>query len=366
VQAGSVAIVTGSAGLVGAEAVRQFARLGLDVVGIDNDQRRVFFGPQASTLDERMALQREVRGYRHYDMDIRDEAGLSAIFTKFGPEIAVVVHAAAQPSHDWAAHDPATDFAINASATVSLLERARAHCPGAPFIFMSTNKVYGDHPNRLPLVEEATRFEVAPDHPYRPEGIDEGMPIDHAAHSLFGVSKAAADLAVQEYGRRFGMLTACFRAGCITGPGHRGALLHGFLAFLCTTAATGKPYEVIGYKGKQVRDNLHSADLVAAFRRFFEAPRSAAVYNIGGGRGATCSVNEALATCEELLGRPVPATHKEQARYGDHVWWVTDNRRFQADHAGWAPTRSVRDIATELLDRAAAARRQEAAAPLLA
>ena len=346
---GSIAIVTGSAGLVGAEAVRQFAELGLDVIGVDNDQRRVFFGDEASTLEERIALQREVGRYRHVEIDIRDESAMAGLFADIGARVAVVIHAAAQPSHDWAASQPATDFAINATATLGLLNCVLRYCPSALFILMSTNKVYGDHANRLPLVETATRWELLQAHPYFARGIDEDMSIDQCAHSVFGVSKVAADLMTQEFGRRFGIPTVCFRAGCITGPGHRGAFLHGFLAHLCASAATGRPYSIVGHKGKQVRDNLHCSDLAMAFREVFARPRIGAVYNIGGGRQSACSIIEALELCESLTGRAVERHYQEQPRYGDHVWWISDVSRFQADYPGWTPTRDRTAIMTELL-----------------
>ena len=352
---GSLAIVTGSAGLVGAEAVRQFAALGLDVIGIDNDQRRVFFGDEASTRDERLALQREIPRYRHLDLDIRDESGVERVFAEAGANIALVIHAAAQPSHDWAASDPSADFAINAGATLTLLNCVRRHCPSELFIQMSTNKVYGDHPNRLPLEETPTRWEISAGHAYFERGIDESLSIDQCAHSLFGVSKVAADLMTQEFGRRFGIATVCFRAGCITGPRHRGAFLHGFLAHLCASAAAGRPYSIIGYKGKQVRDNLHCADLAAAFREVFAAPGIGAVYNIGGGRGGACSIIEALDLCEALTGQPVARAYQQQARFGDHVWWISDVSRFQDAYPNWKPTRDVKAIVAELLAEAGGA-----------
>ena len=349
---GSIAIVTGSAGLVGAEAVRQFAELGLDVIGIDNDQRRVFFGEAASTLDERIALQREVARYRHVEIDIRDEGGVSSLFSDVGAHVAVVIHTAAQPSHDWAASDTATDFAVNATATLALLNCVRRHCPAALFILMSTNKVYGDHVNRLPLVETATRWELAPTHRYFGRGIDEAMSIDQCAHSLFGVSKVAADLMTQEFGRRFAIPTVCFRAGCITGPRHRGAFLHGFLAHLCALAAVGRAYSIVGHKGKQVRDNLHCGDLAAAFREVFAAPTIGAVYNIGGGRQGACSVIEALDLCEGLTGRAIRRSYQDDARYGDHAWWISDVGRFQCDYPCWKPTRDIASIIAEMLANA--------------
>lgn len=346
----SVAIVTGSTGLVGAEAVRFFHAKGLDVVGIDNDMRRRFFGEEASTAWARSLLEHGLRRYRHVDADIRDAGTLEALFQRHGRDIAVVIHAAAQPSHDWSAKDPVTDFTINANGTLMLLEAARRHCPDAPFIFCSTNKVYGDTANRLPLVERATRWEVDPAHPYAGRGIDESMSIDESVHSLFGVSKAAADLMVQEYGRCFGMKTACFRGGCLTGPGHSGAPLHGFLSYLARCAVAGERYTVLGYKGKQVRDNIHAYDLASAFWHFFQAPRSAEVYNIGGGRHSNCSVLEAIAACEQLTGRPMARSYSEQNRAGDHIWWISDTSRFQAHYPEWRYTYDMTAILSEIVE----------------
>jgi CDP-paratose 2-epimerase len=330
----SVAIVTGSAGLIGSETVRRFAAEGLDVVGIDNDMRSRFFGESASTMPTRRRLQAELPSYEHSEADIRDGDAIDRIFRRFGTAIKVVIHTAAQPSHDWAAREPMTDYGINATGTLNVLEATRAHCPDAVFVFTSTNKVYGDTPNRLPLVELETRWEVAPEHPYH-AGIDEAMSIDQSMHSLFGVSKTAADLLVQEYGRYFGMKTAIFRGGCLTGPAHAGAELHGFLAYLMKCAVSGTTYRVYGYKGKQVRDNIHSSDLVSAFWEFFLRPQVARVYNIGGGRHANCSVLEAISQCEAIVGRPLDWTYVDANRAGDHVWWISSVSRFQSDYPAW-------------------------------
>ena len=346
----SIAIITGSAGLIGAEAARQFAARGLTVIGIDNDMRRHFFGDDASTRWARANLEQSVRGYRHVEADIRDEPAMRAVFARYGRDIALVIHTAAQPSHDWAARDPLTDFTVNANGTLNLLMMTRAFCPDAAFIFCSTNKVYGDTPNRLPLVEGDTRWELAPEHPYAEHGIDESMSIDASTHSLFGVSKASADLMVQEFGRYFGMRTACFRGGCLTGPGHSGAMLHGFLSYLMKCAVTGAPYQVLGYRGKQVRDNIHSHDLVNAFWAFFSNPRAAAVYNIGGGRYANCSVLEAIAVSEELTGRPMNWSYADDNRVGDHIWWISDVRRFQADYPEWRPTYDIRATLADIYE----------------
>jgi CDP-paratose 2-epimerase len=344
----SIALVTGSAGLIGAEAARFFTDRGLDIVGIDNDMRRLFFGDDASTRWSRTALESDLPRYRHNDADIRDQAAVQNIFSQYGRDIAVVIHTAAQPSHDWAARDPVIDFTVNANGTLTLLEATRQHCPEAPFIFCSTNKVYGDTPNRLPLVEQDSRWEVAPEHPFARYGIDETMTIDASTHSLFGVSKAAADLMVQEFGRYFELKTACFRGGCLTGPGHSGAQLHGFLSYLMKCAVSGQPYKVLGYKGKQVRDNIHSFDLVNAFWQFFKNPRTGQVYNIGGGRYANCSMLEAIALCEELTGRPMNWSYVDDNRIGDHIWWISDIRRFQSHYPGWKITYDIRTTLAEI------------------
>jgi CDP-paratose 2-epimerase len=350
-----VVLITGSAGLIGSEAVRFFADRGFDVAGIDNDMRRYFFGDDGSTNWRRASLQRDLPTYRHIDADIRDEAAIESTFAHYGRSIALVVHAAAQPSHDWAAREPLTDFTINANGTLIMLEMTRKHCPDAPFIFTSTNKVYGDTPNRLPLVERETRWTVEDSHPYAAHGIDESMSIDASMHSLFGASKVAADLLVQEYGRYFGMKTACFRCGCLTGPGHSGAELHGFLSFLVKCAVADRPYTVFGYKGKQVRDNIHSHDLVDAFWQFAQAPRSGEVYNIGGGPASNCSMLEAIAIVEHFTGRPMRWSYSEKSRAGDHIWWVSDIRKFRDHYPGWNVTRSVdriiEEICREMSDR---------------
>ena len=270
----AVVLITGASGLIGSEATRFFASQGFDVVGVDNDMRRYFFGDEGSTTWRRRMLEESVRGYRHVDADIRDDRAMDRLFASHGDAINLVIHTAAQPSHDWAAREPITDFTVNANGTLILLEMIRRHCPEAPFIFTSTNKVYGDTPNQLPLVELDTRWSVDEAHPFSRHGIDESMSIDSSMHSVFGASKVAADVMVQEYGRYFGLKTACFRGGCLTGPGHSGAELHGFLSYLVKCAVTGRPYTVFGYKGKQVRDNIHSHDLVQAFWHFFRAPQS--------------------------------------------------------------------------------------------
>ena len=346
----SVAIVTGSAGLVGASAARHLAAKGLDVVGIDNDMRRYFFGQEASTVWNRELLEAEIPSYRHFANDIRDLDAMTRVFERYGRDVSLVVHAAAQPSHDWAATEPLTDFSVNANGTLNLLEMVRAHCADAVFVFVSTNKVYGDTPNRLPLEELETRWEVAGGHPFAEFGVDESMSLDQTLHSLLGVSKLSADLLVQEFGRYFGIRTGIFRGGCLTGSDHSGAQLHGFLAYLVKCAVTRVPYEVLGYRGKQVRDNIHAQDLVEAFWHFFENPRIAEVYNIGGGRHSNCSRLEAIAIAEELTGEPMKHSYRDSSRVGDHIWWISDVRKFQSHFPGWTYRYGIREIMQEIYD----------------
>jgi len=345
----TVAIVTGSAGLIGSEAVRFFADKGMDVLGMDNDMRASFFGPDASTAWTREQLCRDVRNYVHLALDIRDRPRVDAAFSQYGRDVALVIHTAAQPSHDWAARDPAVDFGVNALGTLNLLEATRLFAPGAVFIFTSTNKVYGDRPNQLPLVELESRWEISPGHPYQ-NGIPEEMSIDRCLHSVFGASKVAADVLVQEYGRYFGMRTACFRCGCLTGPNHSGAELHGFLSYLVKCAVSGKPYTVFGYKGKQVRDNIHSADLIGAFDAFFHNPRPGEVFNMGGGRFSNCSVLEAIAMCERITQKRLDWRYVEQNRKGDHIWWISDLTHFQSLYPHWRLRHGVAEIIAEILE----------------
>ncbi len=342
----STAIITGSAGLIGSEATRHFAAQGMEVVGIDNDMRAAFFGPEASTEWNSQKLRSELKNYTHHAADIRNQDAIFSIFARYGKDIKLVVHTAAQPSHDWAAREPFTDFGVNAVGTLTMLEATRKYCPEAVFIFTSTNKVYGDNPNKLPLIELETRWEIDPSHPYV-KGIDENMSIDHCMHSVFGASKSAADLMVQEYGRYFDMPTACFRGGCLTGPAHSGTQLHGFLAYLMKCCVTRTPYQVFGYKGKQVRDNIHSYDLIQAFDAFFRAPRVAEVYNIGGGRFSNCSMIEAITLCEQITGNQLDWTYKDGNRMGDHIWWVGDLSRFESHYPDWKLKYDVHGILKE-------------------
>jgi CDP-paratose 2-epimerase len=331
----SVVIVSGSGGLVGAETVRLFAAKGFDVIGIDNNMRSQFFGPEASTAWQVNELARTCRSYRHFNSDIRDASSIGHIFGRHGKAISAIIHCAAQPSHDWAVRDPVMDFTINANGTLTLLEATRRHAADAAFIFVSTNKVYGDRPNSLPLIEQHTRYELDAAHPWAAQGIPEDMPIDGCMHSLFGASKVSADILVQEYGRYFGMRTACFRGGCLTGPGHSGTQLHGFLAYLVKCAVTHAPYTVFGYKGKQVRDNIHAADLARAFWCFVQRPGFGEVYNIGGGRHSNCSMLEAIDLAETISGEKMSVSYSDAARMGDHQWWISDTRKFRAQYPEW-------------------------------
>ena len=343
-------LITGSGGLIGSESAIYFHQQGFDVLGIDNDKRAYFFGAGASTAWKVAELQRTLPNYTHTSIDITEQAALESIFVQHASRIKLIVHCAAQPSHDWAAKEPFTDFAVNATATLQLLELTRQYCPVAVFIFTSTNKVYGDRPNQLPLLEKEFRWELDSAHPFSVHGIDESMSIDQSTHSLFGVSKAAADLLVQEYGKYFGINTVVFRGGCLTGPSHSGAELHGFLAYLIKSAVTGQPYTVFGYKGKQVRDNIHSADLVTAFGAVFNRPPApGTVYNIGGSRHANISMLEAIHWLQEYLGKQVNYTIDEsKARKGDHIWYISDVRKFQQDYPNWKYTYGIYDMLEEM------------------
>jgi len=331
----NIALITGSAGLIGSESVAFFSEKFDLIVGIDNNLRQYFFGEEASTDWNRGRLTADHANYRHYHADIRRTEELEPIFKEYGSDIKLIVHTAAQPSHDWAAREPFTDFTVNANGTLNMLEMCRLHAPESVFIFTSTNKVYGDNPNYLPLVEMETRWEIDSRHPYYANGIDEEISIDHTKHSLFGASKVAADILVQEYGRYFGMKTGVFRGGCLTGPNHSGAQLHGFLSYLMKCTITGAPYTIFGYKGKQVRDNIHSHDLVNMFWHYYQAPRAGEVYNAGGGRHANCSMIEAIAICEEISGNKLHCTYSETNRIGDHIWYISDLSKFMNHYPKW-------------------------------
>jgi CDP-paratose 2-epimerase len=345
----AIAIVSGSCGLIGSEAVGFFSDKGFEVAGIDNNMRKVFFGNDGSILWNRKRLLKQYKDYRHYDLDIRDAGKINGLFKKYGSNIELIIHTAAQPSHDWAAREPLTDFGVNADGTLILLEAFRKYAPKAVFIFTSTNKVYGDRPNTLPLVELEKRYELPESHQYY-KGIDESMSIDNCLHSLFGASKAAADILVQEYGRYFGLKTAIFRGGCLTGPAHSGAELHGFLSYLVKCCVINRKYVIYGYKGKQVRDNIHSYDLVNAFYHFFQAPRCGEVYNIGGGRFANCSILEAVEICQRIIGRTLPREYTPDNRTGDHIWWISDVSKFKSHYPGWECRYGIEDTIRQIYD----------------
>ena len=343
------ALVTGSGGLVGSESVRHLVEAGWDVIGFENDMRARFFGPEASTgrtTEQLVALYPE---FRTLEVDVRDAGAIDRVFAENARRVELIIHTAAQPSHDWAARDPQTDFGINANGTLNLLEATRRHAPDASFVLISTNKVYGDLPNELPLQELETRLELPAAHRYF-NGIDTSISLDRSTHSLFGVSKAAADLLTQEYGRYFGMPTVALRCGCITGPSHAGAMLHGFLAYLMKCTVTGEEYTVFGYGAKQVRDNIHSADLVAACMSYHRTPRPAGVYNIGGGRQSNCSMLEAIETCERIAGRELRWHLEDRARIGDHRWWISDLSEFNTVYPEWGLTYDVATILREIYD----------------
>jgi len=325
-------LITGSAGLIGSEAVKFFCEKGFDVFGIDNDMRAYFFGKDGSTAWNRELLEKKYRNYRHHEFDIRDKDKVESLFKeeKFG----LIIHTAAQPSHDWAAKEPLTDFGVNAWGTLILLENYRKYCPEAVFIFTSTNKVYGDRPNTLPLVELETRYELPENHRYY-QGIDESMSIDDSLHSIFGASKVAADIMVQEYGKYFGLKTGTFRGGCLTGPAHSAAKLHGFLAYLVKCIAIGQKYTILGYKGKQVRDNIHSYDLINAFFHFYRNPRKGEVYNIGGSRYSNISMKEAIQKIEKIVGKKAKVEYLDQPRRGDHIWYISDVSKFKCHYPDW-------------------------------
>lgn len=345
-----IIVVTGSLGLIGSESTKYFHSKGFHIVGIDNDMRAYFFGEEASTKKNKEKLEKELQNYTHYEIDIREYSEIDKLFSQYGSDIKGVIHTAAQPSHDWAAKEPFTDFSVNANGTLNLLEATRKNCPKATFIFTSTNKVYGDTPNFLPLVEQESRWEVDSSHEFFARGIDETMSIDNSKHSLFGASKVAADILVQEYGKYFGMNTGTFRGGCLTGPAHSGAELHGFLAYLIKCAISGRHYTIFGYKGKQVRDNIHSKDLVSAFYHFFQSPRQGEVYNIGGSRHSNISMLEAIQLIKDISGHQVNYSLSDDARIGDHMWYVSDVNKFKEHYPGWSYEYDIRRIMEEMIE----------------
>jgi len=345
----SVVIVTGSCGLIGSETVSFFSEQGFEVIGIDNNLRKSFLGLDGSVIRNKKRLEKLHKNYRHYSLDIRNQPKVNSIFKKYSKDIVLIVHTAAQPSHEWSTKDPIVDFGVNATGTLVLLEASRQFCPKAVFIFTSTNKVYGDTPNRLPLIEKEKRFEILDDHKYF-KGIDESMSIDNSLHSVFGASKVAADIMVQEYGKYFHLRTGIFRGGCLTGPAHSGAELHGFLSYLVKCAVIKRKYKIYGYKGKQVRDNIHSFDLVNAFYHYFQNPRSGEVYNIGGGRLANVSLLEAIEMCEKLTHEKFEYDYIDTNRIGDHIWWISDVSKFKLHYPSWNYKYGIEETIKQIYD----------------
>ncbi len=343
-------IITGSTGLIGSSATEFFLKKNIQIIGIDNDLRTYFFGKVGSNKWKEKKL-KKYKLYNHFNIDIRNKDKIFNIFKKYKKKIKAVIHTAAQPSHDWAAKEPFTDFHVNATGTLNLLEGFRKYCPEASFLFTSTNKVYGDTPNFLPLEEKKLRFEIRKKHKYFKNGIDENMSLDHTTHSLFGASKASADLLVQEYGRYFNLRTACFRGGCLTGENHSGAKLHGFLSFLVKTIINEKKYSVFGYKGKQVRDNIHSLDVARAFNEFIKKPRVGGnVYNLGGGRENSCSILEAIKLIEDISEKKSKYKILKQNRIGDHIWWISDNSKFIKHYPNWKISITLRKSLKQMID----------------
>ncbi len=344
-----IALITGSCGLVGSESSLFFSKKGFKIISIDNNYRKFFFGNDGDITWVKKKLKKSLKDYVHFNTDIRNYNNLKKIFKKYAKKIKLVIHAAAQPSHDWAKNKPFIDFDINAKGTLNLLELTKLYAPNAPFLFMSTNKVYGDNPNKLPLLEKKTRWELKKSHKFQ-NGIDETMSIDNCTHSFFGASKSYADLVVQEYGKNIGLKTACFRAGCITGPNHSGAKLHGFLSYLVKSSLQNKKYSLIGYKGKQVRDNIHSQDLVSCFWEFYKKPGIGEVYNIGGGRYSNCSIIEALNTIEKISKVKIKRKILTQNRIGDHIWYISDMKKFKKRYPKWKQKYSTLKIIKELIN----------------
>lgn len=341
-------IITGSAGLVGSESVYFFHKKGYRIIGIDNDFRKYFFGKTASTEWKKKEIKKKLLNYIHYSVDIRNKNSLEKIFIKYKRYIRLIIHAAAQPSHDWAVKEPLTDFSINAVGTLNLLELFKKYLSNEVFIFVSTNKVYGDKPNDLPLKEMTTRFEIKFKNKFF-NGIDETMSIDQSTHSLFGVSKCAADLLTQEYGKNFKLNTGVFRLGCITGAAHSGAELHGFLNYLVKANLNKIPYTIFGYKGKQVRDNIHAFDLVNCFWHFFRNPKKGALYNIGGGRKNSCSVIEAINIVEKASKIKMLKRYNNKHRVGDHIWYISSNLKFKKDYKKWKIKFSLKKIIEDII-----------------
>ena len=344
----SIVIITGANGLVGSEAVSFFSKKKYTVVGIDNNLRKFFFGEDGSTSWIKRKIIKENKNYIHYNIDIRNSQALNKLFKRYKNNISLIIHCAAQPSHDYGKNYPKIDFNVNATGTLNLLELTKKYCPNTPFIFMSTNKVYGDNPNKLKIIEKRTRYELSKKNKFY-NGINEKLSVDECTHSFFGVSKTYADLIVQEYGRNLGLKTVCFRAGCITGPNHSGAKLHGFLSYLIKQSLLKKEYTILGYKGKQVRDNLHSFDLINCFWEYFKKPKKGMVYNIGGGRFSNCSILEAISEIEYIAKIKIKRKFIKQNRIGDHIWYITDNKKFKKDYPNWKQKYNTKKIIKELI-----------------
>ena len=345
----AVVLITGSSGLVGSESVNFFCKKGFDVIGIDNNLRKFFFGAEGSTLWVRNSLLKKNKRFKNFNVDIRNYDKLSKIFQRYKKQITLIIHCAAQPSHDYGKNYPVIDFNVNATGTLNLLELTKKYCYDAKFVFMSTNKVYGDNPNKLKLYEKNSRWELKKDDIYF-KGINEKFPIDDCTHSFFGVSKTYADLIVQEYGKNIGLKTVCFRGGCITGPNHSGAKLHGFLSYLVKLSLKNKEYNIIGYKGKQVRDNLHSFDLVNCFWEFYKRPRRGEIYNIGGGRYSNCSIIEAIELVERIKNIKIKKKFIQNPRVGDHIWYISNLNKFKKHYPNWKQKYNTIKIIEELVD----------------
>ena len=345
----SIALITGSNGLIGSESVAFFANKGFDILGIDNNFRKFFFGYEGGVEDNLHKIISSIKKYNHFDVDIRNMLQLEKIFKKYKNRIDVIIHTAAQPSHDWAKSNINLDFQVNAIGTLNLLNLTRKYCPEAAFIFTSTNKVYGDNPNKFEFVENSTRWELKKkDKNF--DGIDEKMSLDNCLHSFFGTSKAYADLATQEFGKNCGLKTVCFRAGCITGPNHTGVELHGFISYILKAFINQKTYNIFGYKGKQVRDNLHSRDLINCFWEFFKKPSKGEVYNVGGGRQSNCSILEVIYYLENKFKKKFKKKFFKKARSGDHIWYITDMSKFKKNYPNWKQEFDIKKILDEQID----------------
>ena len=345
----SIALITGAAGLVGSEAVSFFHEKGFEIIGIDNNLRKFFFGKDGSTINVKKDLLKKNKRFRNFNLDIRNFNQLEKIFKRYSKNIMIIIHCAAQPSHDYGKNYPRIDFDVNASGTLNLLELTKKYCPNSVFIFMSTNKVYGDNPNKLKIIENKTRWELNKNDIYF-KGINETFSIDNCIHSFFGASKAYSDLIVQEYGKNIGLKTVCFRGGCITGPNHNGAKLHGFLSYLVKNTLNQKTYSLIGYKGKQVRDNIHSLDLINCFWEFFKKPKRGEIYNIGGGRFSNCSIIEALDLVENISKIQIKRKYIKKPRTGDHIWYISDISKFKKDYPNWRQIYNTKKIINELIN----------------